>query len=146
MLSVLTKGTANKRFLDNKKRFIKGEDYFVVSNSEIWKSHIMPFSDSDFTDKVLILRFDDAVEYVKNWKPFIEEHNAQIIFQDGNILAIKGARTIAEYVIRKWIQDNNFDMEWFHLEMSGDEGILIDRSGDTLHLQYDKHSKKVIVL
>lgn len=61
-------------------------------------------------------------------------------------MAIKGARTIAEYVIRKWIQDNNFDMEWFHLEMNGDEGILIDRSGDTLHLQYDKHSKKVIVL
>ena len=48
------KGTANKRFLDNKKRFIKGEDYFVVSNSEIRKSHIMPLSDSDFTDKVLI--------------------------------------------------------------------------------------------
>lgn len=67
-------------------------------------------------------------------------------FLGGNILVIKGARTIAEYVIRKWIQDNNFDMEWFHLEMNGDEGILIDRSGDTLQLQYDKHSKKVIVL
>lgn len=46
----------------------------------------MPFSDSDFTDKVLILRFDDAVEYVKNWKPcnntrmLIEEHNEQMVF------------------------------------------------------------------
>lgn len=86
MLSVLIKGTANKRFLDNKKRFIEGEDYFIVSNSEIRKSHIMPFSDSDFTGKVLILRFDDAVEYIKNWTPcnntrmLIEEHNAQMVF------------------------------------------------------------------
>ena len=47
-------GTANKRFLDNKKRFINGEDYFIVGNSEIRKSHIMPLSDNDFTDKVLI--------------------------------------------------------------------------------------------
>jgi len=38
---------------------------------------------------------------------------------------------------RRWVVD---------LEMNGDEGILIDRSGDTLQLQYDKHSKKVIVL
>lgn len=47
-------GTANKRFLDNKKRFINEEDYFIVGNSEIRKSHIMPLSDNDFTDKVLI--------------------------------------------------------------------------------------------
>lgn len=47
-------GTANKRFLDNKKRFINGEDYFIVSNSEIRKSHLMPLSENDFTDKVLI--------------------------------------------------------------------------------------------
>ena len=47
-------GTANKRFLDNKKRFINGEDYFIVGNSEIRKSHIMSLSDNDFTDKVLI--------------------------------------------------------------------------------------------
>lgn len=47
-------GTANKRFLDNKKRFIEGEDFFKVSNSEIRKSHIIPISDNDFTDKILI--------------------------------------------------------------------------------------------
>lgn len=47
-------GTANKRFLDNKKRFINGEDYFIVGNSEIRKSHLMSLSDNDFTDKVLI--------------------------------------------------------------------------------------------
>lgn len=47
-------GTANKRFLDNKKRFILGEDYFIVSNSEIRKSHLFPLSDSDYTDKTLV--------------------------------------------------------------------------------------------
>lgn len=47
-------GTANKRFLDNKKRFIKGEDYFIVSNSEIRKSGLMYLSSNDFTDKVLV--------------------------------------------------------------------------------------------
>lgn len=47
-------GTANKRFLDNKKRFVEGEDYFIISNSEIRKSHIIPISDNDYMDKVLV--------------------------------------------------------------------------------------------
>ena len=47
-------GTANKRFLDNKKRFVLGEDYFIVSNSEIRKSQLFPISDNDYTDKTLI--------------------------------------------------------------------------------------------
>lgn len=47
-------GTANKRFLDNKKRFIEGEDFFRVSNSEIRKSRIIPISDNDFMDKILV--------------------------------------------------------------------------------------------
>lgn len=47
-------GTANKRFLDNKKHFIEGEDFFAVSNSEIRKSRIIPISDNDFMDKTLI--------------------------------------------------------------------------------------------
>ena len=44
-------------------------------------------------------------------------------------MAIKNARTIAEYVIRKWLEDNHFDMDWFHLEMNGEDGVLTDRSG-----------------
>lgn len=47
-------GTANKRFLDNKKRFVDGEDFFTVSNSEIRKSLIFPVSDNDYADKTLI--------------------------------------------------------------------------------------------
>lgn len=47
-------GTANKRFLDNKKRFVEGEDFFKVSNSEIRKSRIIPISDNDYMDKILV--------------------------------------------------------------------------------------------
>lgn len=47
-------GTANKRFIDNKKRFIEGEDFFTVSNSEIRKSRIISISDNDYMDKTLI--------------------------------------------------------------------------------------------
>lgn len=47
-------GTANKRFLDNKKRFVEGEDYFKVSNSEIRKSRIIPISDNDYMDKIFV--------------------------------------------------------------------------------------------
>lgn len=47
-------GTANKRFLDNKKRFVEGEDFFKVSNSEIRKSRIIPISDNDYMDKILM--------------------------------------------------------------------------------------------
>lgn len=61
-------------------------------------------------------------------------------------MAIKNARSIAEYAIRKWLQDNHFDMEWFHIEMNGDDGVISDRSGDSIKLHYDKHSKQVLVL
>lgn len=47
-------GTANKRYLDNKKRFIEGEDFFLVSNSEIRKSLLFPITDNDYMDKVLV--------------------------------------------------------------------------------------------
>lgn len=61
-------------------------------------------------------------------------------------MSLKNARTISEYFIRKWLEDNHFDMDWFQLEMNGENGIITDRSGDALKLRYDKHSKQVIVL
>lgn len=54
MVHERSSGTANKRFLDNKKRFVEGEDYFIVSNSEIRKSRLFPISDNDFMDKILL--------------------------------------------------------------------------------------------
>lgn len=58
---------------------------------------------------------------------------------------IKGATSIAEYAIRKWLQDQNFVMSCFELTMNGDEAILTDRNNDTLTLVYDSSSKTVYV-
>jgi len=47
-------GTARRNFNTNKKRFVVGEDYFVVGSDEIRTSRIFPISDNDFMDKTLI--------------------------------------------------------------------------------------------
>ena len=47
-------GTARRNFNTNKKRFVEGEDFFVVSSDEIRTSRIIPISDNDFMDKTLI--------------------------------------------------------------------------------------------
>jgi len=47
-------GTARRNFNSNKKRFIKDEDYFIVSSDEIRTSHLFPISDNDYMDKTVI--------------------------------------------------------------------------------------------
>lgn len=47
-------GTARRNFNANKKRFVEGEDFFVVGSDEIRTSRIIPISDNDFMDKTLI--------------------------------------------------------------------------------------------
>lgn len=47
-------GTAKRNFNTNKKRFRKGEDFFLVSSNEIRTSHLFPIADNDFMDKVLV--------------------------------------------------------------------------------------------
>ena len=47
-------GTARRNFNTNKKRFIEGEDFFVIGSDEIRSSHLFPISDNDYTDKVLL--------------------------------------------------------------------------------------------
>lgn len=47
-------GTARRNFNTNKKRFIEGEDYFIVGSDEIRTSRLFPISDNDYTDKALI--------------------------------------------------------------------------------------------
>lgn len=58
---------------------------------------------------------------------------------------IKGAKSIAEYAIRRWLQDENFVMSEFQLVMSGNEEKLIDRNKDEMILVYDGDSKSVYV-
>lgn len=49
---------------------------------------------------------------------------------------VKCAKTIAEYAIRKWLQENNFVMEWFTLEISGNTGTITDMNGERMFLIY----------
>lgn len=59
-------------------------------------------------------------------------------------MAIKGAKTIAEYAIRKWLENEGFVMECFRLEFIGDcEAVIKDKQGDSLRLVYDKARRVV---
>ena len=62
-------------------------------------------------------------------------------------MAIKGAKTIAEYAIRKWLENEGFVMEWFQLELTGEcEAVITDRQGESLRVVYDKTRKAVFLL
>lgn len=58
-------------------------------------------------------------------------------------MAIKGCKSIAEYAIRRWLQEQNFSMEHFKFVMGDNEGILSDENGDTIKLVYDSDLKQV---
>lgn len=57
----------------------------------------------------------------------------------------KSSKTIAEYAIKKWLNKEGFALECFSLEMHGNQGILTDRKGDSLTLEYSPKSKSVTV-
>lgn len=56
---------------------------------------------------------------------------------------IKGVKSIAEYSIRKWMQDQEFVMSEFELTISGNEGVVKDKIGNTITLVYDGVTKTV---
>lgn len=56
---------------------------------------------------------------------------------------ITGAKSIAEYAIRRWLQDQNFVMSEFELTISGNKGVVKDKNGDSITLVYDGVSKTV---
>lgn len=65
--------------------------------------------------------------------------------EGGENMAVKGAKTIAEYAIRKWLEGQNFDLNHFSFSMHGPEAILEDTNGDSLTLVYDNESRSVYV-
>ncbi len=58
---------------------------------------------------------------------------------------VKGAKSIAEYAVRRWLFEQNFAMEYFELRMDGNRGILTDRNGEGLVLVYDPGNRVVYV-
>lgn len=55
----------------------------------------------------------------------------------------KRSKTIAEYAIRKWLENEGFQMEYFRLKVIGNLGIVIDSRGDKLILCYDPETHAV---
>ena len=58
---------------------------------------------------------------------------------------IKGAKSIAEYAIHKWLQSEGFEMRYFKLTVHDNEAMIVDSAGDTLWLIYDNDTKSVYV-
>ena len=58
---------------------------------------------------------------------------------------IKGARSIAEYAIRKWLQSEGFEICYFKLAVHDNEAMIEDDIGNTLRLVYDNDTKSVYV-
>lgn len=55
----------------------------------------------------------------------------------------KGAKSIAEYKIRKWIETEIPFVELKSFEMSGDEAVITDTAGGKMTLVYDDFQKMV---
>lgn len=58
---------------------------------------------------------------------------------------IKGTKTIAEYAIRRWLENQRFEMSAFTLNMDGNRGVIRDRNGDSMMLVYDRTTHEVYV-
>lgn len=59
---------------------------------------------------------------------------------------MKGCRTVAEYVIKSWMEQNGFVMSEFTVNVAGNIAVITDKTGDSLKVRYDCESKKVEVV
>lgn len=59
---------------------------------------------------------------------------------------MKGCKTIAEYAVKKWMEDNGFVMSEFSVEMNGNEAKITDRTGDKINVYYNPKTKSVKVM
>lgn len=60
-------------------------------------------------------------------------------------LILRGCKTIAEYAFRRWMAENGFADGYFTLEVTGNEAVIKDKTGNTLNLTYDSEEKRVRV-
>lgn len=56
---------------------------------------------------------------------------------------IRGAKTIAEYKVKKWIQTEMPDVRIESIEVSGNEFTIRDIVGDQMTIVYDEFSRSV---
>lgn len=58
-------------------------------------------------------------------------------------MAIKGCKSVAEFYIRTWMKEQNLSFEYFTLEVKGNIGIISDKEGGIMKVEYDAKEKKV---
>lgn len=59
-------------------------------------------------------------------------------------MGVKGAKTIAEFAFRKFLESEGIDLDWFNLKVAGDEAVLTDGDLDTIKLKYDRKTHEVM--
>lgn len=60
-------------------------------------------------------------------------------------MAVKEAKSIAEYAFRKWMGQEGFQEGYFSLEMvDSREAIIRDSNGDSMKLVYDPGTRNVL--
>ena len=57
----------------------------------------------------------------------------------------KRSKTIAEYAIRKWLENEGFQMEYFRLKVVSNTAVLEDSKGEKLILVYEPNTHSVHV-
>ena len=58
-------------------------------------------------------------------------------------MMIKGCKTIAEYMFRKWMAENGFVNGYFTLEVEGNKAVIKDKTGASLKLTYNSGEEYV---
>lgn len=56
---------------------------------------------------------------------------------------MSGCKTIAEYAVKKWMENNGFIMSEFAVSMDGNTAQITDKRGDCLTVQYNPKTRKV---
>lgn len=57
---------------------------------------------------------------------------------------MKGCRTIAEYAVRRWMEQQGFVAGNFDVVMDGNDATITDRTGGSLAVRYDQASRTVV--
>lgn len=59
---------------------------------------------------------------------------------------MKGCKTIPEYVIKLWMENNGFVMSEFSVEMDGNTAKISDKTGDSMKVYCNLKNKSVEIL
>lgn len=56
---------------------------------------------------------------------------------------MKGCKTIAEYAVKKWMEQHGFSMDEFTVSMDGNDATITDQAGGSLAVRYDSATGQV---